>query len=410
MFRYGLENLLKNQKLIRHLRARRVGLVAHPASVDQKLNHAADLLHEALGGARGKGLACAFGPQHGLRGEKQDNMIESPDEVDSRLGIPIFSLYGEVRRPTAQMLDQFDVLLFDLQDLGCRIYTFLTTLFYVLEDAARTGKEVWVLDRPNPVGRPVEGSILSDDFHSFVGAAPMPMRHGLTLAEAAEWFIKYRKLDIEYQTIAMTGYSPEKGPGFGWLPKLPWVNPSPNAPNLNMARVYPGSVMVEGTNLSEGRGTTRPLEVIGLPEISPEEWIKRTLKILERSSPKGHARLGCRLRPCYFEPTFHKFKGELCGGVQVHVEDTFYNHKLFKPYRLFAALFKAVRELRPDVDLWRKPPYEYEFEKTPIDLISGDTRLRDWVDDPSARLPDLDAFLSPSERAWTKERRGVLRY
>lgn len=400
MFRYGLENLLQNQRLIKELRGRKVGLVAHPASVDQELRHSIELLHEKLG----KSLTCGFGPQHGIRGEKQDNMIESADIKDPKLGIPIFSLYGEVRRPTKDMLAHFDVVLVDLQDLGCRIYTFLTTLFYLIDDCAAAGKSVWVLDRPNPVGRPIEGSLLEDHFHSFVGAAPMPMRHGLTLGEAAQWYIAHRQLDVDFRLVKMTGYKPN-GPGFGWPEKLAWVNPSPNAPNFSMARVYPGSVMVEGTNLSEARGTTRPLEILGATNVDPDKWTKETLKILGPKFSKGF-----KLRSCFFEPTFHKFKGELCAGIQTHVDPQFYKHKDFKPYRLHAALFKAFHQMRPDFDLWRPTPYEYEFEKLPIDLISGSEFLRTWVEDSSARMGDLDRYLTKDENHWSKAIKGYLAY
>jgi len=400
MFRYGVENLLKNQRLIKELRGHRVGLVAHPASLDQDLRPSLELLAKVLGPK----LTCGFGPQHGIRGEKQDNMIESDDVMDHKLKIPIFSLYGHVRRPTPEMMDHFDVLLFDLQDLGCRIYTFLTTLFYLVEDCAKFKKSLWVLDRPNPVGRPIEGSLLTPEFHSFVGIAPIPMRHGLTLGEAALWYAKHKNLALDLRVIKMTGYNPEKTSEWGWPKHLPWVNPSPNAPNLSMARAYPGSVMVVGLNASEGRGTTRPLELMGLPDIDPDQWIQHTDGL-----HKGRLK-GFHLRPMFFEPTFHKFKGQLCGGVQVHVDDRFYQHKDFKPYRLFACLFKALHQIKPDFDLWKQPPYEYELEKLPIDLISGSTFLRTWIEDPKATFSDLNAHLAKDERQWAKESRTLRLY
>ena len=243
-------------------------------------------------------LTAAFGPQHGLRGDKQDNMVESPDFLDPQLGIPVFSLYGQVRQPTAAMLETFDVLLIDLQDLGCRIYTFITTLRYVLEAAARHGKSVWVLDRPNPIGRPIEGTSLRAGWESFVGAGEMPMRHGLTLGEMGYWFIRRLALDVDYRVIEMTGWEPRSAPGFGWpLGDRTWVNPSPNAPNLWMARCYPGTVMLEGTTLSEGRGTTRPLELFGAPELDVTALVRE----MQRLAPQWLA--GCKLRPCWFEPT-----------------------------------------------------------------------------------------------------------
>jgi uncharacterized protein YbbC (DUF1343 family) len=253
----------------------------------------ADLTHslDALAALPDIRLSAAFGPQHGLRGDKQDNMVESPDFRDPQHGIPVFSLYGEVRRPTAAMMDSFDVLLVDLQDLGCRIYTFITTLRYVLEAAAKHGKIVWVLDRPNPAGRPVEGLTLRAGWESFVGAGPMPMRHGLTMGELGHWFIATLKLDVDYRVIEMQGWQPDAAPGYGWpLGERAWINPSPNAPNLWMARAYAGTVMLEGTTLSEGRGTTRPLELFGAPGHRRPRRARRNA----RFAP--HWLAGCRLR------------------------------------------------------------------------------------------------------------------
>src|SRR5690606_34634161 len=285
------------------LAGRRVALLAHPASVTRDLTHALDAL-AALPDVR---LSAAFGPQHGLRGDKQDNIVESPDFTDPRLGIPVFSLYGQVRRPTDAMMDSFDVLLVDLQDLGCRIYTFITTLRYVLEAAARHGKAVWVLDRPNPAGRPVEGLTLRAGWESFVGAGPMPMRHGMTMGELGQWFIQHQDLTLEYRVITMAGWQPGIGPGFGWpAGERSWVNPSPNAASLSMARAYAGTVMLEGTTLSEGRGTTRPLELFGAPGIDT----RRLLVDMHELAPDWLR--GCVLRECCFEPTFHKHAGQLC--------------------------------------------------------------------------------------------------
>ncbi len=401
MVRFGLDRLLAEPELRRPLAGRRIALLAHPASVTAGLEHALDAL-AAIGDLR---LTAAFGPQHGLRGDKQDNMIESPDFHDPVHGIPVFSLYGEVRRPTDAMLDAFDVLLVDLQDLGCRIYTFITTLRYVLEAAARRGKAVWVLDRPNPVGRPVEGLTLRAGWESFVGAGPMPMRHGLTLGELGHWFIRELRLDVEYRVIGMHGWQPEAAPGFGWpLGERTWVNPSPNAPNLGMARCYPGTVMLEGTTLSEGRGTTRPLELFGAPDLD----IGELLAEMQRLAPQWLR--GCRLRPCWFEPTFHKHAGKLCAGLQLHVEEPGYDHEAFRPWRLQALAFKALRRLQPDYELWRDFPYEYERGRLAIDLINGSELLRQWVDDPSAAPADLDVLATPDEDAWREAREPVLVY
>jgi uncharacterized protein YbbC (DUF1343 family) len=397
----GLERLLQERALRRRLAGRRVALLAHPASVTRDLIHALDAL-SALGDID---LTAAFGPQHGLRGDKQDNMVESEDYVDPGHGIPVFSLYGRVRRPTPAMLDTFDVLLVDLQDLGCRIYTFITTLRYVLEAAAERGKAVWVLDRPNPVGRPVEGTRLRAGWESFVGAGPLPMRHGLTLGELARWFVRTLGLDVELEVVAMEGWEPGRAPGYGWpLGERAWVNPSPNAPNLWMARCYAGTVMLEGTTLSEGRGTTRPLELCGAPDLEPKAWIAR----MHALAPEWLR--GCRLRECWFEPTFHKHAGRLCAGVQIHVEDGAYEHEGFRPWRLLALAFKALRLLRPDYPLWRDFPYEYEYDRLAIDLINGGPALREWVDDPAAGPSDLEKLARPDEDSWREERRSVCLY
>jgi uncharacterized protein YbbC (DUF1343 family) len=397
----GIERLLEERALRKPLAGRRVALLAHPASVTRDLVHSLD----ALAGTGDIRLTAAFGPQHGLRGNKQDNMIESADFTDAAHGIPVYSLYGKVRRPTAEMMDSFDVLLVDLQDLGCRVYTFATTLRYVLEAAAQHRKAVWVLDRPNPAGRPVEGTKLRDGWESFVGAGPMPMRHGLTLGELASWFVRVLRLDVECRVIEMEGWQPSAAPGHGWpLGERSWVNPSPNASSLAMARCYPGTVMLEGTTLSEGRGTTRPLELLGAPDFDPHAL----LKIMHEYAPQWLR--GCRLRPCWFEPTFHKHAGQLCAGLQIHVEDTAYDHGVFQPWRLAALVFKALRQLVPDYPLWRDFPYEYEHERRAIDLINGGGLLREWVDDRAARASDLEALAGPDERAWREEREPLLLY
>jgi uncharacterized protein YbbC (DUF1343 family) len=399
--KFGIDRLLEDPTLRAPLAGRRVALLAHPASVTRDLAHALD----ALAALPDVELCAAFGPQHGLRGDKQDNMIESPHFTDPVHGIPVFSLYGEVRRPTAAMMDSFDVLLVDLQDVGCRIYTFATTLRYVLEAAAEHGKRVWVLDRPNPAGRPVEGLLLRPGWESFVGAGPMPMRHGLTLGELARWFVRTLRLDVALEVVTMEGWNPGRAPGYGWVPgERTWVNPSPNASGLAMARCYAGTVMLEGTTLSEGRGTTRPLELFGAPDIEP-----RALVATMRSLAPDWMR-GCRLRTCWFEPTFHKHVGRLCAGLQIHVDDDAYDHDAFRPWRLVALAFKALRTLRPDYSLWRDFPYEYEHGRLAIDLINGSALLREWVDDPAAAPADLDALARPDEQEWRDEREAVLLY
>ena len=395
---FGIDSLLTDAELRRPLEGRRVALLAHPASVTRELTHSLDAL-----AATGVKLTAAFGPQHGLRGDKQDNMVESEDFTDPVHGIPVFSLYGEVRRPTGQSMGTFDTILIDLQDLGCRIYTFITTLLYVLEAAAEQGKAVWVLDRPNPAGRPVEGLTLREGWESFVGAGPIPMRHGLTLGELGQWFVDHFKLDVDYQVVEMQGWEPDAAPGFGWPEDRVWINPSPNAANLNMARVYAGTVMLEGTTLSEGRGTTRPLELFGAPDIDARAVIAE----MRALAPQWLA--GCGLREVSFEPTFHKHAGTLNRGVHIHAEGQFYDHAAFKPWRLQGLAFKAIRRLHPEYDLWRDFPYEYEFGKLAIDVINGGPDLREWVDG-DATPADLDALTEPDEKEW-KERRGqFLRY
>ncbi|MGP1353342.1 MAG: exo-beta-N-acetylmuramidase NamZ family protein [Parasphingopyxis sp.] len=390
--KFGIDRLLEDAELRKPLEGQRVALLAHPASVTADLTHSLDALIAA-----GLDVTAAFGPQHGIKGDKQDNMVETEDDTDPVYGIPVFSLYGEVRRPTGQSMGTFDTVLIDLQDLGCRIYTFITTLRYMLEAAAEHGKPVCVLDRPNPAGRPVEGLTLRDGWESFVGAGPMPMRHGLTMGEMGRWFIDHFGIDVDYRVIEMEGWTPGSAPGFGWpLNKRIWINPSPNAANLNMARAYAGTVMLEGTTLSEGRGTTRPLEIFGAPDINARD----VLAEMEQLAPDWLA--GCSLREIWFQPTFHKHVGELCHGVHIHAEGAGYDHDAFKPWRLQALAFKAIRRLYPDYELWRGKDFAYEYTEDvlAIDVISGSPLLREWVDDGEAEPGDLDALSRADEDAW----------
>jgi uncharacterized protein YbbC (DUF1343 family) len=395
---FGIDRLLADPALRAPLEGKRVALLAHPASVTADLTHSLDALM-----ATGLNITAAFGPQHGLRGDKQDNMVESPDFTDPVHGIPVFSLYGEVRRPTGQSMGTFDTILIDLQDVGCRIYTFITTLLYVLEAAAKHGKSVWVLDRPNPAGRPVEGLTLLPGWESFVGAGPMPMRHGLTLGEMGLWFVDHYKLDVDYRVIEMEGYAPD-GPGFGWPTDRIWINPSPNAANVNMARAYAGTVMLEGTTLSEGRGTTRPLELFGAPDIDAHAVLTEMRGI----APEWL--VGCTLREIAFEPTFHKHVGRLCHGVHLHAEGPRYDHAAFRPWRVQALAFKAIRSLYPDYPLWRDFPYEYELGKLAIDVINGGPVLREWVDSTAATIGELDVLACLDEDAWHDTRKPFLLY
>lgn len=398
---FGIDRLLADPALRKPLEGKRVALLAHPASVTVDLTHSLDTLVAA-----GVNITAMFGPQHGVRGDLQDNMMESPDFTDPVYRVPVFSLYGEVRRPTGQSMQTFDVLLVDLQDVGCRIYTFVTTLLYVLEAAAEHGKSVWVLDRPNPAGRPVEGTILRPGWESFVGAGPMPMRHGMTLGEMGHWFIAHFGLDVDYHVIAMEGWAPDDAPGFGWPVERPWINPSPNAASLNMARAYAGTVMLEGATLSEGRGTTRPLELFGAPDIDARAIGAE----MQRLAPEWLA--GCTLRDIWFQPTFHKHVGQLCAGLFIHAEGPHYDHAAFRPWRVQALAFKALRSLSPDYSIWRGTDFKYEYTEDvlAIDVINGSPILREWVDDKAAAPADLDALALPDEAAWAEERRAHLIY
>jgi len=390
-FQLGLEVFLKDKKLIQQLKKKRVSLVCHPASVDQKLNHSLDLIFKSIK------LSSAFGPQHGVKGEKQDNMVESSDEVHPEYKIPIFSLYGEHRRPTVKMMDTLDVVLFDLQDLGCRIYTFVTTLLYMMEACAQHNKSLIVLDRPNPIGRAIEGFRLLKGQQSFVGAAPFPMRHGLTLGELALYYKDYYKLNLDLKIIKMENYQPAKKPNYGWPEKLTWINPSPNAQNLNMARIYPGSVILEGTTLSEGRGTTRALEVVGAADIN----IKKILKQMQQLSKKCFK--GVIVRECFFEPTFHKHQGKTCQGLHLHTDHISYQPKVFKPYRFFAIFLKALRLVHPNYILYRDFHYEYVKDRLAFDVINGGPELRHWIEDKKSSVAELEKKLLLDEKSWARE-------
>lgn len=398
-FKLGLEVLLEDKKLQEQLKGKRVAYLGHPASTDQKARHGFDLIKSNTS----LNITAGFGPQHGMLGDKQDNMIESEDYRDPNYGIPIFSLYGEVRRPSAEMMDTFDVILVDMQDVGCRIYTYHTTLLYVLEECARHGKEAWVLDRPNPVGRPVEGFFLDPSLESFVGASRVPMRHGLTLGELAKFLCESRKIDVRMNVVAMKGYDPTQGPGFGWpmstgddgtWPEIPWINPSPNIPTICVARCFPGTVLLEGSLLNEGRGTTRPLQMFGAPNLPS----KKIIEGLQKRSPRLLE--SCLVRSCHFEPTFHKFKGQLCEGLQILIDTRQYDHENFQSFRLILMIFKLIKEESPEMMAWRQPPYEYENERLPIDLLAGDIRARQWVDAKGSTLEDLDKMLLPHESEW----------
>ncbi len=390
----GIDRLLQEPALREQLKDKRVALLAHPASLTRNFIPSID----ALMACDDVNLVSCFGPQHGLRGDKQDNMVETDDSVDIKHGIPVFSLYGKVRRPTQHMLDTFDVLLVDIQDVGCRIYTFITTLCYLLEDCEKSAKTLWVLDRPNPAGRQIEGLTLEAGQESFVGIAPIAMRHGMTLGEVALWYKDYKKLDVSLNVIAMQGYEMAIAPGYGWpIEQLSWVNPSPNIPTLNAVRTYPGTVLLEGTTLSEGRGTTRSLELFGAPDLD----ISKLMRKMQELAPQWLK--GVRLREVWFEPTFHKYQGELCAGIQLHTDYPDYDPSAFKPYRLVVLFLKSIRLLYPDYPLWRDFPYEYEEGRLAIDVINGGEYLRQWVDDPEAKVSGLENRLIHDEAKWLEK-------
>jgi len=397
----GIDNLLENQQLQSLLEGSRVALLGHAASTTSECQHSLD----ALMACQKINIVSAFGPQHGMRGDKQDNMIETEDYIDPQYNIPVYSLYGDVRYPTDKMMQSFDVILVDLQDIGTRIYTYVTTLFYMLDACASHKKTIWVLDRPNPAGRPVEGTILEQGWESFVGAAPLIMRHGLTLGELAKWFADWKKLSLDFKVIPMIDYKPETAPGFGWpVFDLSWINPSPNASSVNMARCFPGTVLFEATNLSEGRGTTTSLELIGAPDIDFNLILNR-MHSLQPQWLKG-----CSLRHCYFEPTFHKHVEKMCSGIQIHTDNLSYQHEQFKPYRLAALLLKSIRLEYPDYDIWRKFTYEYETEKPAIDLLTGGTFLREFVENSDITPKAFDERLRKDEQEWSVIREPYLLY
>jgi len=399
--RLGIDRLISNPELRKPLHGKRVALVGHPASVTSQLAHSLD----ALFSCSDIKISSAFGPQHGMRGDKQDNMIESGDFTDSKHSIPVYSLYGKVRRPTDEMMDSFDILLFDVQDLGCRIYTYITTLLYLLEACAAKKKSIFILDRPNPAGRTIEGNLLEDGWQSFVGADMIAMRHGLTTGEIGRWFVKQNNIDVDLQVIEMDDYDPNAAPGYGWpAGELAWVNPSPNASSLNMARCYSGTVLLEGTELSEGRGTTFPLEVIGAPDIDST----KILATLFDMAPQWLQ--GAYFRPMYFEPTFHKHKGKLCEGIQIHTDTIHYNPNTFVPFRLVLGILKSIRLIHPEYALWRQFDYEYELEKLPFDVINGGTRIREWIDNKDAKIADIEKFLKRDEQRWFDSIQDVLIY
>lgn len=385
----GLDVLLDALRAGHPLHGARVGLVCNPSSVDAHLVHAADRLAAAP-----LRLGALFGPQHGLRSDLQDNMIETPHTRDAARRVPAYSLYSETREPTREMLNGLDALVIDLQDVGTRVYTFVYTMANCLRAAARHGLPVVVCDRPNPIGGDqLEGPVLDPAFASFVGQFPIPLRHGMTMGELAKLFNEAFGLGATLEIVRIEGwdrsaYFDETG--------LPWVLPSPNMPTLDTAIVYPGMVLFEGTTLSEGRGTTRPFELVGAPEIDAEDFADAMNR---RALP------GVRFRAAYFEPTFQKHARVTCGGCQLHVQD----RRAFEPVRTAVALLEEFKRRSPAPFPWRPPPYEYEYEKMPIDILAGDARLREAIDD-GERADSIASSWQNELAAFRRLRRDYLIY
>jgi uncharacterized protein YbbC (DUF1343 family) len=382
----GSERLLASSRL----NGIRVGILANPASVDHHFRHVVDRLAEASG----FNLAAIFGPQHGFRSDLQDNMIETPHVTDPRRNVPIFSLYSETREPTRDMLDLIDVLVIDLQDVGARIYTFIYTMANCLRAAARAGVPVIVCDRPNPIGGvQVEGPMLEPGYESFVGQFPIPMRHGMTVAELARLFNEHHGIGAELEILPMEGWSREM---YFDATEIPWIMPSPNMPTLDTAIVYPGTVLLEGTMLSEGRGTTRPFELIGAP------WIDGAALVARLNQAKLN---GVHFREVMFEPTFQKHAKEPCGGCQIHVT----SRSDFEPVKAGVAVMRECYGLGPDRFKWRDPPYEYEHDKMPIDILAGSTTLRQQIEQ-QVPVEDIAASWCPGVAAFEEIRKPYLLY
>ncbi|MFN2531453.1 MAG: exo-beta-N-acetylmuramidase NamZ domain-containing protein [Pyrinomonadaceae bacterium] len=384
----GVEKLLEGGA--RTLRGARVGLICNQASVDHNLRHVADLFH-ASSDIR---LTALFGPQHGIRGDVQDNMIETGHGTDASTGLPVYSLYSETREPTETMLDDVDVLVFDMQDVGCRIYTFVYTLANCMRAAGKLGKKVVVCDRPNPInGIAVEGNLLESQFVSFVGQFPLPTRHGMTVGELGRMLIDYFAINCEFEAITMDGWQREY-----WHDDIdaPWVMPSPNMPTLDSATVFPGSVHFEGTQLSEGRGTTRPFELIGAPYIDPNAYAE-VLNELQLQ--------GVYFRSCVFQPTFQKHVGVSCGGVQIHVLD----RQVFEPVTTGVAMVKVAHDLYPQEFKWKDPPYEYVYDQNPFDVICGTDKIRKALEEGSSLEEIVGSWDTPVSE-FTQHRKEFLLY
>jgi uncharacterized protein YbbC (DUF1343 family) len=383
----GVEKLLEAPDL---LKGSRIGLICNQASVDHRYRHVADLFHEHPDIQ----LSALFGPQHGIRGDVQDNMIETDHSLDPKTGLPIYSLYSETRVPTEAMLRDVDVLVFDMQDVGCRIYTFVYTMANCMIAARKYGKRVIVCDRPNPIsGNKVEGNVLEPEFASFVGQYSIPTRHGMTPAELARLFNKQFNINCDLEIVSMDGWERSF-----WLDNTdtPWVLPSPNMPTVDSATVFPGTVHFEGTQVSEGRGTTKPFELIGAPYIDPDNYADALNSIRLK---------GVYFRSCMFQPTFQKHGGVTCGGAQIHVLD----REAFEPVKTGVAMVKMAFDLYRDHFRWKEPPYEYVFDKNPFDVISGTDKIRKAFEN-DMELDDIVASWQPQLKEFLELREQYLLY
>ena len=383
----GVEKLLEEPH---QLRGAKVGLICNQASVNHHFNHAADLFHEHAD----INLTALFGPQHGIRGDVQDNMIETEHSIDRQTALPIYSLYSETREPTEEMLRNVDVLVFDMQEVGCRIYTFAYTLANCMRAAKRFGKKVIVCDRPNPIsGSKVAGNVLEPEFASFVGQFPIPTRHGMTIGELARMFNDHFNLSCELEVVQMDGWSREY-----WFDQTdaPWVLPSPNMPTVDAATVFPGTVHFEGTQMSEGRGTTRPFELIGAPYVVPEDYAAQL---------NAQKFSGVYFRSCVFRPTFQKHGNVSCGGVQIHVLD----REVFEPVIAGVAMAKIAYDMYPNDFAWKEPPYEYVYDKNPFDVIAGTARIREAFEKGTA-LTEIEQSWQPGLSEFKETRDRFLLY
>ena len=407
----GIETFIKEKKWQRRLENRRIAFLGHTASVNKNLQSSLYLIQSNTP----LKISCLFGPQHGFKGTQQANMVTTEDEYitgqtpsfpfsfpvqNASIKQPVFSLYSnKTRRLTKEMLSYFDVLICDLQDVGCRVYTYLTTLLYIMEDLNCTGKELWILDRPNPAGRSVEGSILNSDFFSFVGAAPLPIRHGMTLGELSLWYRDLKQIDLTLEVIQMRDYQMKD-----WPFDLPWVLPSPNMVDEECTRIYSGTVLLEGTHISEARGTVFPLKAFGIPDMDASS----VLKLMQKLAPEWLQ--GCALRIEFFKPVFDKFKNQTCSSIRIYAVPPFYKGRDFQPFRIVSLFLKCFKQIHSDFAWILPPPYEYEYKKLPIDILSGDDFLRGWIEDSHSSISDLEDKLSKDEDIWKKQRKRFLLY